>query len=220
MRGAAGTPVSARASVKKPATSSNLIRDISNAVSDDSETAREETAALINELKEQLAKTEAVSEEYQKHAEVLQSRLDDAVQDQANLEERVHEEEERNEGLKNDLKESVRQKRELESIYEAERAATMKEKEEAQTREDELHGIVQRLKEGIVHREARPGMDESGKLSRNRASAQKCSSKPMLTHLQQAFATTRGTALPRISKMDSLRRRRLFREAIPGITPS
>ena len=50
---------------------------------------------------------------------VLMMRL----KEQGKLEERLHEEEERIEGLENDKRESIRQRRELEAIYEAERAA-------------------------------------------------------------------------------------------------
>ncbi|KAF2088650.1 hypothetical protein K490DRAFT_39388 [Saccharata proteae CBS 121410] len=117
------------------------------------EDAKAETAALISDLKERLQKAESVSEEYQKSAEVLKTRLDDALKDQAKLEERVHEEEEKVEGLENDRREAVRQKRELEGIYEAERAAFMKEKEQAQAREDELHEVIQRLKDQLAERE-------------------------------------------------------------------
>jgi DNA repair exonuclease SbcCD ATPase subunit len=131
------------------------------------EDARAETAALIQELKERLQKAEAASEEYAKQVEVLQLRVDDALKEQANLEERVHEEEERTEGLENEKREALRQHRELEGIYEAERAQMMKEKEEAVTREEELHEIIQRLKDGLSQRELRPGNnEEEGRLSR------------------------------------------------------
>jgi non-homologous end joining protein Ku len=52
----------------------------------------------------------------------------------------------------------------LETIYEAERAATMKEREATQAREEELQSIIQRLKESLSQRE-RPG-NEDGRLSR------------------------------------------------------
>jgi len=130
------------------------------------EEAREETAALIHELKERLQKAETVSEEYQIQIEVLHSRMDDALKEQARLEERVHEEEERVEGLENDKRESVRQQRELEAIYEAERATSMKEKEEAQLREEMLQETIQRLKETLAMKDIRAGEGEEGRLSR------------------------------------------------------
>lgn len=55
--------------------------------------------------------------------------------------------------LENEKRDSVRQRRELEAIYEAERAAAMKEKEQAQAREDELQEVIQRLKDSMAERE-------------------------------------------------------------------
>lgn len=165
--GAPGTPLSARGAVKRPGATSNLS---SSSLQDDAadDDARAETAALIQELKDRLQKAEAASEEFQKQAEVLQLRLDDAVQEQGKLEERLHEEEERVEGLENEKKETVRQRRELESIYEAERAASMKEKEEASSREEEMQEIIQRLKDGLSQRDLKPTSEEEGRMSRTR----------------------------------------------------
>jgi chromosome segregation ATPase len=163
--GANGTPISARASVRKPATSSTVTaarsaRDIAD------EDARAETINLIDDLKAQLQKTEEASSEYEKQVQMLQSRLDDAVKEQGKLEERLHEEEERIEGLENDKRESIRQKRELDTIYEAERAAVIKDKEATHVREEELQAIIQRLKESLAQKESRPGMADDGRLSR------------------------------------------------------
>lgn len=97
---------------------------------------------------------------------MLQSRLDDALKEQGKLEERLHEEEERIEGLENEKRESIRQKRELETIYEAERAAVIKDKEATHSREEELQAIIQRLKESLAQKESRPGVGDDGRLSR------------------------------------------------------
>ncbi|KAK7550167.1 hypothetical protein IWX49DRAFT_237346 [Phyllosticta citricarpa] len=155
--GSTGTPMSARAAVKRPGASSLTKDSPPPPVDTAEEDAKAEAAALINDLKEQLQKAEASSEEYKKQIEVLKARLDEAIQDQAKLEERVHEEEERVEGLENEKRETVRQRRELEGIYEAERAAAMKEKEQAQAREDELQEVIQRLKDQIAERERGDG---------------------------------------------------------------
>ncbi|KAE9991572.1 hypothetical protein EG327_011474 [Venturia inaequalis] len=152
VRTANGTPISARSAVKKPAGSSNLGTSTSAADTD----ARIESSALIEELRERLEKVEQSSEEYRKNADVLQSRLDDALKEQGKLEDKLHEEEERIEGLENDKKEALRQRRELEAIYEADRVASMKEKESTQVREEELQGIIQRLKESLSQRQSRP----------------------------------------------------------------
>jgi hypothetical protein len=147
--GANGAPVSARAAVRKPAAPSTLSSGASQADTSDEE-AKEEQAAYLHELKERLQKAETEAEERQKVVEVLNARLDEALLEQAKLEERAHEEEEKVESLENVKREITRQHRELEGIYEAERVQAMKDKEETQTREEELQETIQRLKEAMA----------------------------------------------------------------------
>ena len=85
--------------------------------------------------------------------DILQSRLDDATREQAKLEEKVHENEEQIEALKNEKREISRQMREMESIYEAERSAMMKEKDEMANREEEMQTVIQRLKDSLAQRD-------------------------------------------------------------------
>jgi hypothetical protein len=146
--GTNGAPVSARAAVKKPAAPSNL----SNASQADAATeeARDEQAVLLQDLKERLEKAETDATERHKQIEVLTARLDEALAEQAKLEERAHEEEEKVEALENEKRELTRQHREFEAIYEAERAQAMKEKEETQSREEEMQATIQRLKETMA----------------------------------------------------------------------
>ncbi|KAF2012354.1 hypothetical protein BU24DRAFT_275311 [Aaosphaeria arxii CBS 175.79] len=159
--GVTGTPVSARASVRKPGASSNLSTKASQDDANDEE-AKEEAAAYLQDLKERLQKAESEADERQKQVEVLNARLDDAIKEQAKLEERAHEEEEKVEGLENEKRELTRQHRELEGIYEAERAQTMKEKESTQTKEDELHETIQRLKEAMAMKNTSNSDSEEG----------------------------------------------------------
>ncbi|EMD97144.1 hypothetical protein COCC4DRAFT_198059 [Bipolaris maydis ATCC 48331] len=154
--GTNGAPVSARAAVKKPATPSNL----SNASQADADEARDEQAALLQDLKERLQKVEGEAEERQKQIEVLTARLDEALAEQAKLEERAHEEEEKVEALENEKRELTRQHREFEAIYEAERAQAMKEKEETLARQEELQGTIQRLKETMATKNMPTGEPE------------------------------------------------------------
>ncbi|USP75235.1 hypothetical protein yc1106_02509 [Curvularia clavata] len=168
--GTTGAPVSARAAVKKPAAPSNL----SNASQADAanEEARDEQAALLQDLKERLQKAESEAEERHKQVEVLTAKLDDAIAEQAKLEERAHEEEEKVEALENEKRELTRQHRELESIYEAERAQAMKEKEEIQSREEEMQGTIQRLKETMATKNMPAGeTDEGGEQHLSRTSS-------------------------------------------------
>lgn len=123
---------------------------------------RAETVALLDELKERLRKTETISEQFQKQAQVLQSRLDEALAEQGKLEDRIHESDERLEALENGKRDALRQKREMESIYEAERSSMTKEREESANREEEMQTIIQRLKDSLTQRSS----DEENRLSR------------------------------------------------------
>lgn len=167
-----GTPLSARSAARKPGSTSNLSMNTTSQADAQSDEARDEAAAFLQDLKERLQKAETDAEERQKQIEVLNSRLDEASKEQARLEERAHEEEERVESLENEKRELTRQHRELEGIYEAERAQTMKEKEEAQNKEEELQDTIQRLKETVASsKNAASSSDgEEGHLSRTRKS--------------------------------------------------
>lgn len=115
----------------------------------DAEEARAESIAAMDELKERLRMSEIRAEQFQKETEVLQSRLEDALQEQVRLEDRLHEEEERIESLENEKRDAARQMREMGAIYEAERTSMTKEKEEMSNREEEMQAIIQRLKESL-----------------------------------------------------------------------
>ncbi|KZM22292.1 hypothetical protein ST47_g6553 [Ascochyta rabiei] len=166
--GANGAPVSARAAVKKPAPPSALRRNSSQVDSptEEDSAAADEQAAFLQNLKERLLKAETEAEERQKQIEVLNARLDDAHAEQSKLEERAHEEEEKVESLENEKREITRQHRELEGIYEAERAQAMKEKESTQTREEELQQTIQRLKETMATKNVQGVDDGEAPLSR------------------------------------------------------
>jgi hypothetical protein len=164
--GANSAPISARAAVKKPATASNLSSTSQADAAD--EDARDEQAGLLQDLKDRLQKAESEAEERQKLVEVLNARLDDALTEQAKLEERAHEEEEKVESLENAKRELTRQHRELEGIYEAERAQVMKEKEDTQTREEEMQDTIQRLKETMATKHMPTGdFEEEQPMSRS-----------------------------------------------------
>ncbi|KAI9167750.1 putative sterigmatocystin biosynthesis P450 monooxygenase stcS [Paramyrothecium foliicola] len=137
-----GTPVSARAAAARRDTG------LSSSESD----ARAEAASAVEDLQSRLENEEKMSEQHKKQAEVLQSKLDDAVKESAKLEEKVHEYEEQIETLKNEKREATRQIREMESIYEAERSSILKEKEELANREEEMQAVIQRLKDNIAQR--------------------------------------------------------------------
>jgi hypothetical protein len=116
-------------------------------------------------LKERLAKAEGASENFQRTADVLQVRLDEALGEQARLEEKCHEYEEQVESLQNERREAARQMREMEAIYEAERSAMSKEKEDMANREEEMQMIIQRLKDSLAQRSSNG--DDELRLSRH-----------------------------------------------------
>lgn len=133
--------------------------------------ARAETVALLDTLRDQLRRSEDVAGQYQKQAQVVQARLDEAVAEQGKLEDRLHESDEGLETLKNEKRDALRQKREMEAIYEAERSSMTKEREEYATREEEMSTIIQRLKNSLTEKSA---TEEEKRLSR------RCESKPFV----------------------------------------
>lgn len=173
-----GAPVSARAAAKRPTAPSNLSSGASQVDGSDDD-ARDEQAVYLQELKDRLQKAETEAEERLKQVEVLNARLDDALGEQAKLEERTHEEEEKAESLENEKRELTRQHRELEGIYEAERVQAMKEKEETQAREEELQDTIQRLKETMTTKHVQTADGEEDHVSRA------CKSSMTMWHMSQ-----------------------------------
>jgi hypothetical protein len=129
---------------------------------------RAESSQLMDELREQLTKAETSADDLRRHNEALQLRLDDARKEQAKQEEKMHEDDERIEELENAKRELLKQKRELETIFEAERAAVMKDKEATAAREEELQNVIQRLKDSLSQRDSlKPGSSDEFSASRN-----------------------------------------------------
>ena len=150
VRNGAGTPVSARAAVRKPATPDPGVED----------DVKAELQAQLADLQARLVESEAAYTSSQKQGEVLQIKLDEALKEQAILEDNVHESTERIEELENERREKERGRREMELIYEAERAAMTREKEESSQREEELQGSIVRMREAFQAREIRAGLED------------------------------------------------------------
>jgi len=155
--------ISARSALQRPGAGASNLSSSSIPVDSAEDDARAETVAILDDLKERLHKTETASEQFQKTAQVLQLRLDEAIQEQERLEDRLHESDERLETLENEKRDALRQKREMESIYEAERSAMTREREESANREEEMQVIIQRLKDSLSQRN---NMDEESRISR------------------------------------------------------
>ncbi|KAK4548809.1 hypothetical protein LTR36_008582 [Oleoguttula mirabilis] len=155
-----GASVSARAAARKPAESDAAVDDM-----------KAEMQARLDELQERLQEAERTCEDSQKQAAFLQMKLDEARKEQGSLEESVHEHTERMEELQNEKKESLRARRELEQIYEAERVQSMREREDAQAKEEEMQSAMQRMKEGLAQREMRAGLEDERRPSMSRAAS-------------------------------------------------
>ena len=162
-------PVSARAAARRP-TRSNLsmsssIPKVNNDPSE--EEARAQNAALIEDLKEQLQKAETASEQYRKQLGVLQMKLDEAVSEQGKLEDQSHEREGKIEALNGEIREHVRQIRDLEQSHELERNAMLQEKEQQASREEEMQATIQRLKESLAQKDMKINAESGKDVSRS-----------------------------------------------------
>ena len=164
-----------RASVRRPGSivgSNGLSSALASFVADDEakkDDARIENAALIDNLKKSLRNAEMVSEDYHNQLSVLQRKMDDLMSDHAKLEEQMHESTEKIEDLEARKREDSRQVREMANLYESERMAMLRDREEASSRETELKTTIQRLKETMAGREMRFNLvaDPDGRLSRS-----------------------------------------------------
>ncbi|EAW06416.1 uncharacterized protein ACLA_081000 [Aspergillus clavatus NRRL 1] len=162
------TPVSARAAARKPGRSSLSVSNVPKVASDSSEEeARAQNAALIEDLKQQLQKAESASEQYRKQLGVLQMRLDEAISEQGKLEDQGHERDSKIEALNGEIRDHVRQIRDLEQAHEMERNAMLQEKEQHASREEEMQATIQRLKESLAQKEMRINADNDKNISRS-----------------------------------------------------
>ncbi|KAL5343807.1 hypothetical protein BJX70DRAFT_171 [Aspergillus crustosus] len=162
------TPVSARAAARKPGRSNLSMSSVPKIAADPSEEeARAQTAALIDDLKEQLQKAETASEQYRKQLGVLQMRLDESGTEQAKLEDQGHERDSKIESLNGEIRDHVRQIRDLEQAHEQERNAILQEKEQQASREEEMQATIQRLKEVVAQKDMRISADSDKNVSRS-----------------------------------------------------
>ncbi|KIV90501.1 hypothetical protein PV10_07800 [Exophiala mesophila] len=128
-------------------------RTSSTFVAPDSEQEDEETksanAQLISGLKEQVDRAEQASEQYRKQLEIMQRRLDEAAAEQTTGEERDYKRQTEIDRLRAEIRDSARERRELESTHEHERKLFEQERERQSSRELELQDKVHRLTETL-----------------------------------------------------------------------
>lgn len=120
----------------------------------------------MEDLKDQLRKTETASEEYQKQLHVLQARLDEALASQNEIEQSSNQHVETVAALEVQLQESHRSTVDLQKKLEGEQQISNQERESASTRESELNDIILRLKDSLAQRESRQSLSGEGSLSR------------------------------------------------------
>ncbi|KAL2834196.1 hypothetical protein BDW59DRAFT_44750 [Aspergillus cavernicola] len=162
------TPVSARAAARKPGRSNLSMSSVPKIPADPSEEeARAQNAALIEDLRAQLQKAETASEQFRKQLGVLQLRLDEAVSEQAKLEDQGHEKDSKFETLNSEIREHVRQIRDLEQAHELERNAMLQDKEQQASREEEMQTTIQRLKEAVAQKDMRMSAENDKNVSRS-----------------------------------------------------
>lgn len=168
LRGPNGTSRPARANMKKPSPNTSFLDTNANVSDEASEDdARAENNALMDELRERVQKAESASEEYRRQLSILHARLGESMQDQAKLEDRVHENEAKANLLEEEKVTFLRQKREVERQIESERTAVMQDEAQHKAREVEQQSVVQRLKETLAQRELKASAEDDKGLSRS-----------------------------------------------------
>ncbi|KAJ5988608.1 hypothetical protein N7481_003818 [Penicillium waksmanii] len=206
------TPVSARAAARKPGRSNLSMSNVPRISNDPSEEeARAQSASLIEELREQLQKAETASEQYQKQLGVLQMRLDESVSEQGKLEDQAHERDNRIETLSVEIREQARQIRDLEQNHELERNAMLQQKEQQNSREEELQATIHRLKESAAQKDRITADGERHQVSRsssfrNRASPDLDAQFAPSSHLERSPSRNNSNLLLQKDKViESLR---------------
>ena len=162
------TPVSARAAARKPRGSNLSMSSVPRLSNDPSEEeARAQNAALIEELRAQLQKAEDASEQYRKQLDVVHMRLDEAINEQAKLEDQAHERDIKMEALNSEIRDQARKIRDMEQNHDMERNAMLQEKEQQASREEELQATIQRLKDSVAHKDMRINAEGDRQISRS-----------------------------------------------------
>lgn len=158
-----------REALKRPSPNTSFLNtnlDVSDEATE--EDARAENISIVGELRDKMRKAETASEEYQRQLNMIQTRLDDSLFQQGKLEDQVAEVTGTIEELENEKSRESRLKREMESNFDAERSAFVKDKNEQKAKEEELELVIQRLKENLSQRDLRSGVDDENGLSRPR----------------------------------------------------
>ena len=167
-----------RGVAKRPSPNTSFLNTTNNTSDDASDDdARAESASLIEELRSRLLKAETASDEYQRQLSMVQTKLDDSLFEYGKLEDKSHENYAKIEELEAEKLQVIRQKREMEDVYESERTAITQDKAEQQMKDEEQQSVIKRLKETLAQREMRISGDEDKGLPRSRKSHMRLTAK-------------------------------------------
>ncbi|KAL8935547.1 MAG: hypothetical protein Q9216_005372 [Gyalolechia sp. 2 TL-2023] len=145
---------SARGSFKKPSSSMNRV-NVTSTVPDDAQAAdaRAQQASLVDEFRQRVQKAETLSENYYRQLQHMESRLNDLLQEHGKLEDRLHEREEKLSKLEDQEKLAARQMRDMESEFDSERKAMLRDQLDQKAVEEELQAVNKRLKDSLAGRD-------------------------------------------------------------------
>ena len=115
----------------------------------DDEDEKATNAQLIADLEQRLQRSEQASEQYRKQLEVMQTRLDDATNEQTASEEKEFAQRTELDKLRAELREAARQNRESETSHESENRMLLQDRENQAARELELQSTIARLNETL-----------------------------------------------------------------------
>ena len=115
----------------------------------DDEDEKATNALLIADLEQRLQRSEQASEQYRKQLEVMQTRLDDATNEQTASEEKEFAQRTELDKLRAELREAARQNRESETSHESENRMLLQDRENQAARELELQSTIARLNETL-----------------------------------------------------------------------
>jgi predicted nucleic acid-binding Zn-ribbon protein len=115
----------------------------------DDEDEKATNAQLLADLEQRLQRSEQASEQYRKQLEVMQSRLDEATNEQTASEEKEFAQRTELDKLRAELREAARQNREIETSYESEKRMLLQDRDNQVTKEHELQATVARLNESL-----------------------------------------------------------------------
>lgn len=115
----------------------------------DDEDEKATNAQLMADLEERLQRSEQASEQYRKQLEVMQTRLDEATNEQTASEEKEFAQRTELDKLRAELREAARQNRESETSHESEKRMLLQDRENQATRELELQSTIARMNETL-----------------------------------------------------------------------